>query len=104
MELQDLVRKDHVVEALRLFNNATVQASQNHRQVEVGENEKEDVKKAELLIKTRVAIGSKIKRDQLIRYLQDQDVEAGAAKKALHLLVMKQTLEETTGNSYKRMI
>jgi len=106
MELQDSVRKDHVQEALSLFAAATVQANSNHRHVDLGahsESEREDVKKAEQLIKVRVAIGCKVKKEVIQRYLIDQDVEPNNAKKALHILVMRRILEETTGNSYKRL-
>jgi len=111
MELQDSVRKDHVREALKLFSAATLEANgagAGRRGDAAGggfsnDYEREQIQKADQLIKNRVAIGAKIKRDNLLRYLQEQEIEAGTGRKAVHILVQKGLLEETAGNSYKRL-
>ncbi len=104
MELSSLVHPHHVEEAMRLFTAATVDASSNHANFEINEEEKKDVKDCETLIKQRVNVGGKVKKETLLKFMQDQQVELSIAKKTLMLMVRRMEFEETDFGTYKRVV
>eukprot|EP00392_Amoebophrya_sp_AT5.2_P012758 g12865.t1 len=103
MELTDLVSPEHVKEAFRLFSAATLEASANRKSASVGEHEIEAVKSCEEQVMNRVAIGTKVKRETLLRFLMDQGVDDSIAKKTIYILIQRKILDETENHGYKRV-
>ena len=103
MELSAQVHPHHVEEGMRLFTAATIEANSNHKNVEVADHEKKEVRDCEQLIRQRVPIGSRIKKETLFAFLQDQSVNPAIFKKTLHVLVRRNEFEEASHGNYKRV-
>ena len=92
-----------MTEALQLFAAATLEANANHKVVDVTEEEREEVKSAEDLIMAKVAVGSKVKRESLERFLLDQGIDKVISRKAIMSLIKRKAFEDASNGSLKRV-
>lgn len=86
-----------------MFSAATLEANANRKSASVGEHEIEAVKSCEEQVMNRVAIGTKVKRETLLRFLMDQGVDDNIAKKTIYILIQRKILDETENHGYKRV-
>jgi len=107
MELCEDVNTGHVEEALRLFTVSTLDSANNDRGVGVDsltEQEKEELHIAEEHIRRRVQRGGRINRYQLEAWLvSSAGVEERMARRAVHLMLMRQEFLERANFTLQRV-
>lgn len=95
MELKDVVEKEHVEEAHRLFKISTLHAARSgfNSSFNLPEELKEDVKKVQDIIRRKFAIGSRLSyaklQEELLKIFQNQrSVEYG-----IHAMMKNQEIK-----------
>lgn len=95
ISLSPVATERHVSEAIRLFNDSTMNAVNSGQAIE-GMNRKElqlDVQKIQDQIRKRLPIGSRISERNLKIDLENQQFDTAAIDRAVALLVQKETLQ-----------
>ncbi|GAA0157607.1 DNA metabolism protein [Lithospermum erythrorhizon] len=103
MRLSQVANENHVVEALRLFNNATMDAARSgiNQHINLTPEMANEIKQAEVQIKRRMGIGSHISERRLIDELSRMGMNESIVRRAL--LIMHQR-EEVEYKRERRMI
>ncbi|CAO2822530.1 unnamed protein product [Amaranthus hypochondriacus] len=95
MELLEIATDKHVMEATRLFNVATMDAARSgiNSQINLTAEMANEIKKAEVLIKRRVGIGSNISERRLIDDLSRMGMNESIVRRALLIMHQREEVE-----------
>ncbi|KAL1819710.1 hypothetical protein DCAR_0416014 [Daucus carota subsp. sativus] len=95
MQLSHVANDNHVMEAIRLFNNATMDAAKSgiNQQINLTPEMANDIKKAETQIKRRMGIGSHISERRLIDELARMGINESIVRRALIIMHQRDEVE-----------
>mmetsp|Transcript_34425 Transcript_34425/g.87418 ORF Transcript_34425/g.87418 Transcript_34425/m.87418 type:complete len:748 (+) Transcript_34425:56-2299(+) len=107
MEMRDDVGVGHVEEALRLFTVSTLDSANKDRATvgleTLSEEEKEELQKAEEQIRRLVPRGGRKNKFQLESMLvQTAGIEERMARRAIHIMLMRNELQERANSTLQR--
>ncbi|KAI9209755.1 MCM2/3/5 family-domain-containing protein [Polychytrium aggregatum] len=95
MTLSPLATERHVAEAIRLFNDSTMNAVNSGQGLEgmVGNGNKDEVNRIQTQIRRRLPIGSRITERNLRNDLENQQFDPSSINRAISILIQKETLQ-----------
>ncbi|KAJ8562231.1 hypothetical protein K7X08_011522 [Anisodus acutangulus] len=95
MRLSQVANEDHVLEAIRLFNNSTMDAARSgiNQHINLTPEMANEIKQAEAQIKRRMGIGSHISERRLIDELSRMGMNESIVRRALIIMHQRDEVE-----------